>query len=770
MTALLLIQAAGVLLALWTGSPPPVVGADAQATMFSGERTRQTLVDLMGDGRPRPTGSDANAAARNRIVARLTALGYEPEVQTAFVCGPFRHYCAEVHNVIARVPGRAQAGVPAATGASSPAVLVNAHYDSQAATPGAADCLAGVASVLEMASIFRAAPPTSDVILLLNDGEEAGLLGATAFVEEHRWARDVRAVVNLEARGSGGPSWPVYSIGNDLDLMRAYLDSAVRPAPGSAALAATAGLPLANDIAIFDRLGVPGFTMGFARHPRRYHTPRDDLAHLSLESLQQHGGNAVALVRALAHRDGTDGPGAQGVFVAIGPVGLAWPASWSMPIWLLAAAVLIAGLVVAMRRRAVTFRQLLWGLSGWPIAVLLVFFGAAAVNAGRRAATDIVSANVSAPLPSFLGFCLLGLGGILLTAPLLNRLAGRSALGFATWIWWTVLAGLAVEVAPQAAYVPLVPLVVAAVASHALTAFDRRLEMVAVILPAATVALIWYPHMVLLYDLLGIGNLPPMAGLVAIAATAALPIATGRAVSAVALATVLAGLGLVAWGTRVPTFTADHPQFANLIYHLDADRGDARWAFTGWPLPGSLADVAPFGAESQRLLSWSPQDSGLTAPAPPLDVPVPRLDQVSVERRGSRTVLAGRIVSPRHAPVVQLVFTDGAVPREVRIAGIRVPPDAAPYPLFDPSARVYTIWTMPSDGIEVVVEFDGEAPESLVLVDRSYGLPPDGAALIDARPAWSAPVGSGDFTIVSTTVRVNEPSPSAVVVGGSARP
>ena len=33
--------------------------------------------------------------------------------------------------------------------------------------------------------------------------EEAGLLGATAFVEHHPWAADVMGFVNLEARGSG---------------------------------------------------------------------------------------------------------------------------------------------------------------------------------------------------------------------------------------------------------------------------------------------------------------------------------------------------------------------------------------------------------------------------------------------------------------------------------------------------------------------------------------------------------------------------------------
>ena len=42
-------------------------------------------------------------------------------------------------------------------------------------------------------------------MLLLADGEEAGLLGAEAFIHEPEFAR-IASVVNLEARGTGGAS------------------------------------------------------------------------------------------------------------------------------------------------------------------------------------------------------------------------------------------------------------------------------------------------------------------------------------------------------------------------------------------------------------------------------------------------------------------------------------------------------------------------------------------------------------------------------------
>ena len=44
------------------------------------------------------------------------------------------------------------------------------------------------------------------MIFLFTDGEERGLIGARAFVDQHRWARDVGVVLNLDTRGNTGPA------------------------------------------------------------------------------------------------------------------------------------------------------------------------------------------------------------------------------------------------------------------------------------------------------------------------------------------------------------------------------------------------------------------------------------------------------------------------------------------------------------------------------------------------------------------------------------
>ena len=55
---------------------------------------------------------------------------------------------------------------------------------------------------------LKAGPaPERDIIILINDGEEAGLYGADVFAAEHPWAEDVGVVLNFDARGNSGPSF-----------------------------------------------------------------------------------------------------------------------------------------------------------------------------------------------------------------------------------------------------------------------------------------------------------------------------------------------------------------------------------------------------------------------------------------------------------------------------------------------------------------------------------------------------------------------------------
>ena len=68
---------------------------------------------------------------------------------------------------------------------SGKTLLVMAHYDTVAGSPGAVDNAAGVAVVLELARVLAAEPPPQPVMLVFTAAEEIGLVGAEALAAEY---------------------------------------------------------------------------------------------------------------------------------------------------------------------------------------------------------------------------------------------------------------------------------------------------------------------------------------------------------------------------------------------------------------------------------------------------------------------------------------------------------------------------------------------------------------------------------------------------------
>jgi hypothetical protein len=196
--------ALALLFALWCASfdayqPGPGLGVEADATQFSAMRAVEQLGQLLRESVPHPMGSPANRVVRERILARLRQLGYEPELQPAtFGCDLYA-VCGTPVNIVARL------GTAAETTASG--VLLSVHYDSVPAGPGASDDGAGVAEALEIARILKLRPPPiHPIVLLIADGEELGLLGSQVFVDHHPWAAGIKAAVNIDNRGTSGPA------------------------------------------------------------------------------------------------------------------------------------------------------------------------------------------------------------------------------------------------------------------------------------------------------------------------------------------------------------------------------------------------------------------------------------------------------------------------------------------------------------------------------------------------------------------------------------
>jgi hypothetical protein len=283
---------------------------------------------------------------RDYLLAELTKLGAAPEIETGFASIDFGKFHGEgnVENIVARLPGAA----------GTRPVMLAAHYDSVTRGPGAGDDGSGVAVLLETLRALRAAASLrNDVIFLITDGEERGLLGAQVFMRDHPWRNQPAVTLNFEARGAGGNAFMFETSAGNEWLIR-DLQSAVPQADAmSVAYEIYRRMPNNTDLTIFKRGGLAGMNFAFIGKPEFYHTAQDDVAHLDLRSLQEQGRYALSLVRRFGDEDLSGKHSGDAVYFPTPFTSLiVYPASWVKPIAWLGVVALAAAFAVGWRRGA----------------------------------------------------------------------------------------------------------------------------------------------------------------------------------------------------------------------------------------------------------------------------------------------------------------------------------------------------------------------------------------------------------------------------------
>jgi hypothetical protein len=744
----LLLFALLLLLVRVRQEPPAPVGADAPAADFSGVRAQALLRTLLGDGSPHPVGSPANDRVRERILTELQRLGYEPEVQEGFSCSP-GGFCARVKNVIAFLPGadKLPSGTPNA-------ILLAAHYDSVPAGPGAGDDLSGVAVLLEVARALKAGPPPRHpVIFLLDDGEEAGLLGAQLFDARHPASKDVRVVLNFEARGTAGPSLMFETSGHDQWLVEHYSAAVSHPATSSLYATVYEQMPNDTDLSIFKRRDVDGLNFAFVGNPTHYHTSEDNFENVSPASLQHHGGNALATARSLADSSVLSPPAEDAVFFDVLSLGVVrWPQSWTPILALIALVGIVAATVHVLRRGSVPKQALLWGLLGFlgiVVAAALLAVGLFLVLRGAFPFPWVAS-----PQPEIAAFWLLGIATAALVAGLLSRRAGATGLWAGVWIAWAVLGLVLSLVAPGVSYLFLVPALVAGIAGPV---FPSR-GTLACLIPALTAALLWFPIVTPLYDGLGSPALVVVGVLVALLFTTFAPLVPasgslgGRWLPVAGFTLALIGAGLA---FASAPYSERSPQHSSIQFFQDAGTGQAQWLVQGpLPLPQGLREAGRFGSEREPAYPWTTSQYRLfKAPAPRMSLPGPQIAVLSNSVSGSQRRLRLRLTSSR--PAFQMALL---LPAEAKLVSAKVHGEEIP---FDRRRqRAPASWqsigteTMPPEGVEVELVLGETRPLEWWVYDLSAGVPPAGEALLRARPTTAVPFQDGDTTMVARKIRI----------------
>ena len=758
----LIIACAGaallLVLTLWAYGTPSPLAADAPATAFSGVRARAILKDLVGDGVPHPLGSAAAAAVRDRIVKRLTELGYTTELQTGIACNDFAT-CGTPTNIIAT---RGDLG-------GKDAVMLAAHYDSVPAGPGASDDGAGVANLLEIARILTAIPePRHPVVLLVTDGEEAGLLGAYLFTRDHHLAKQIKAAVNMEARGVSGPSFMFETGSANAWLMRLYGQTTLEPITNSLCYVIYKMLPNNTDFTVFKAAGYQGFNLAFIGDVGRYHTPLDSWENSSASTMQHQGANALSALLALASSPDLNQSASNSMFFDVLARGvIVWPLSFVLPAAGAALVSLLAAAVLLMRKGYLNFRQAAYGILGALVNVLLGGVLSVGVIALLRFLGRVppiqappwiahpIAMHIAFPALTLLSAAAVGAGFV--------RRAGFWGLWFGGAMLIALLSVATAAILPAADYVMLLAALFAALAvlPCLISIIKGRTPTsgsadAAVLIPGLVMLGLFLPLLLLLYSALGTLAWPIGTVVLCLTAGFLLPLlgnATRAARQRLAVLAAVAAFGGICITILLPTYSAGWPQRVNVEYWVDADSGRAHWwtQAASLHLPRAMSEAVHFDPVPRERFPAYPLE-GFFAEAPALKLTAPELQLLSATSSHVELLLH----SPRGAPSAFVIFPASAAVQEVVIATPTGPLRVKLHTLRN-GTTVLRAPGLPEAGLKFAIDA-AAAPMTLQVFDESYGLPenlPDGKALVGARPQNATSSQDGDVTVVQRTVRLD---------------
>jgi len=244
-------------------------------------------------------GTEENRKVRDYILGEFEKLNIPTEVFTGYCEQAYGSYkqIAKTENIIATIKG-------SGTGKS---LVLAGHYDSVLSAPGAADDVHAVACMIETARLLKDENLKNDLVFLITDGEEQGLLGAKAFVESKDLS-SIGMVLNYEARGNSGAGiFFEWSEGNAW-LAKEMRKAASNPVASSMAYEIYNKLPNDTDFTHFKTAGLKGINHAFIDGFSFYHNPADTPERINMRSVQHTGENMWRMAMHFGNADISDIP------------------------------------------------------------------------------------------------------------------------------------------------------------------------------------------------------------------------------------------------------------------------------------------------------------------------------------------------------------------------------------------------------------------------------------------------------------------------------
>lgn len=722
---------------------------------FSAFRAKELLAEFASQ--PHPTGTAAAQTVRQYLIDQLGSLGIEAQVQSTV--GVLAEYgvLGQVENVVARILGTDSSG----------AVLLMAHYDTVQPSPGASDNGTGVAVILEVLRALQSEQPLkNDVIILFTDAEEYGTLGAQAFVSEHPWMKDVAVVLNIEGAMNG----PIVMIETGLQngwFVNAFNQASSRPIGFSWVYDLYLMLPYLTDFTPFKNAGLAGGNLFAYNGGPEYHTPFDDLAHVTMSSFQHHGEQTLELTKHFGQVDlrSTHQPDVV-YFNLLGKKMIVYPKVLVKPLAVLALIAYIVALAIHFKKHKIAWKDLLLGflifLAEVVLATLVVVIG---WNLLQKWIPEL---TVYFPTGHFYQDIYFMIGAICLSAAViflvnawLGRKISQAGQSFGAAILWVIFNILCAFVLPGFSYLFTLPLLFFSLSKFVQLASQttskrinlKYLNWFIFAFSYAVLMLLWVPVLSILYS----GT--AMAFVIAIPFIVALMVGLSRSqvmdifpkgILFVGVFFLILAAGSFLYGATQISFDEHDPQPNRLRYIKNADSQQAYWAVS----KQYLSDwEQQFLKDDLRSISYSEifpvwQSSIFTGSADLVDWQPPQIMGSTIQKKDDGIQACMEIDSVEDAPF----FIFGIAPG-IQVSGITFDGRSA-YTADALSSRRIDDWlvvqyvSFPVDGVQVCVQTQEQRVLTILLADWYVSLPKTLLTNNEERPA--SVFSLGDESIVFT--------------------
>ncbi|HWW72768.1 MAG TPA: M28 family peptidase, partial [Duganella sp.] len=704
----------------WLGirqlSPPAPLSDSAHPSVFSAARAMKYL-DVIAAA-PHPTGTTRNTEVRNYLVAQLTALGYSPTVQSGTVVSPFDRSAGTVHNILVRIPGTKP----------GKAVMLTAHYDSAPSSPGAADDGASVAAIMEtLRAIRTGARLQNDLLVVLSDAEEVGLLGARYFSEQRTAANDIGLVLNFEFRGNSGPFWMFETSMGNGKLIEGWKQSVAAPFGNSLLNEVYRHMPNNTDLTVYKKAGLASLNFAAGEGHNSYHTQLDRPDLLDQASLQHEGETMLGLVKHFGNTDLGNLAAGDRIYFGLPGIGVvSYPAAASIPLFGLTALCFVVALVLATRTGAARPLRAIGALPAMALCAVLVAIACQAlwmllceIHPGYRL---LLHGNTYNGTWYLAAFTCVGVGLFAFAIARLKRWFTVTELSLGGFLLALVLAAATSIWLPGASFLfvwPLLPMLLASIWTHTRSGQGMSTERKTMLFCAAAApgVLIFTPVIHLLYFALTAKLTAPTVLVLMLLLCMLAPLLqllTQRFVFP--MTPLLASLALVAGAASAAGFNERHPQPNNLFYMEDSTHGKAYWISRDRLLDAWTHNFFPKDAKTQSMAElFGPRAWPMWVNAAPLSgQDAPSLTVREDRRAGGKRYLSLEIASARKAPRIEIAVEGANV-----LASTAQQVALVQHPGLPWSFAAYGMGDTPIR-IDLVLQ-DG-APFAVRVADLSYGL------------------------------------------------